>query len=66
MDLNEILKVASKGGASDIHIKSGLSPMPRVDGGLVPLKNCERVLPDELQKIAVSFCLLYTSPRPRD
>jgi len=55
MELNEILKVAIKGGASDIHLKSGLPPMFRVDGALVPLKNGERVLPDELQKIAFSI-----------
>src|SRR6056297_781662 len=55
MELNEILKVAIKGGASDIHLKSGLPPMFRVDGALVPLKNGERVLPDELQTIAFSM-----------
>ena len=52
MALNDILKVAIKGGASDIHLKSGLPPMFRVDGALVPLKNGERMLPDEIQKIA--------------
>jgi twitching motility protein PilT len=52
MELNEILKVAIKGGASDIHLKSGLPPMFRVDGGLVPLKNGERMMPDEIQKMA--------------
>ncbi len=55
MDLNEILKVAIKGGASDIHLKSGLPPMFRVDGALVPLKNGERLMPDELQSIAFSI-----------
>ena len=55
MELNEILKVAIKGGASDIHLKSGLPPMFRVDGALVPLKNGERILPGELQKIAFSI-----------
>jgi twitching motility protein PilT len=55
MELNEILKIAIKGGASDIHLKSGLPPMFRVDGALVPLKNGERVMPDELQKIAFSI-----------
>ena len=48
MELNEILKIALKGGASDIHLKSGLPPVFRVDGALVPLKNGERLLPDEL------------------
>ena len=47
MALNDILKVAVKGGASDIHLKSGLPPMFRVDGALVPLKNGERMMPDE-------------------
>ena len=34
LNLDEILKVALKGGASDIHVKSGLPPMFRVDGAL--------------------------------
>jgi twitching motility protein PilT len=53
--LNDILKVAIKGGASDIHLKSGLPPMFRVDGALVPLKNGERMMPDELQRIAADI-----------
>jgi len=55
LELNEILKVAIRGGASDIHLKSGLPPMFRVDGALVPLKNGERVLPDDLQAMALSI-----------
>jgi twitching motility protein PilT len=55
LELNEILKIAIKGGASDIHIKSGLPPMFRVDGALVPLKNGERLLPDDIEKIALSI-----------
>ncbi len=38
VELNDILKIALKGGASDIHLKPGLPPMFRVDGALVPLK----------------------------
>ena len=52
LELNEILKVALKGGASDIHMKSGLPPMFRLDGALVPLKNGERLMPDEIQRMA--------------
>ncbi|MBW2267593.1 MAG: type IV pilus twitching motility protein PilT [Deltaproteobacteria bacterium] len=52
MDLTEILKIALKGGASDIHLKSGLPPMFRLDGGLVPLKDGERLNSDEVQKMA--------------
>ena len=55
MDLNEILKIALKGGASDIHLKSGLPPMFRLDGALVPLKNGERMMPEEIQKMSVSI-----------
>jgi len=55
LELNEILKIALKGGASDIHLKSGLPPIFRVDGALVPLKNAERLLPEYLEKIATSI-----------
>ncbi|MBW2240467.1 MAG: type IV pilus twitching motility protein PilT [Deltaproteobacteria bacterium] len=55
MQLDDILKVALKGGASDIHLKSGLPPMFRVDGALVPLKNGERILPDDMQKLAAGI-----------
>ena len=55
LELNEILKVAIRGGASDIHLKSGLPPMFRVDGALVPLKNGERVQPEELQAMATAI-----------
>ncbi|MGI9590058.1 MAG: type IV pilus twitching motility protein PilT [Myxococcota bacterium] len=52
MELNDILKIALKGGASDIHLKSGLPPMFRVDGALVPLKNGERMQPEAITKMA--------------
>ena len=52
MELNEILKIALKGSASDIHLKPGLPAMFRVDGTLVPLKNGDRLAPDEVQKMA--------------
>ena len=55
LELNEILKIALKGGASDIHLKSGLPPIFRVDGALVPLKNAERLLPEYLEKIATGI-----------
>ncbi len=55
MELNDILKVALKGGASDIHLKTGLPPMFRVDGALVPLKNGERLSPEWLEKIATTI-----------
>jgi len=55
VELNDILKIALKGGASDIHLKPGLPPMFRVDGALVPLKNGERLVPEDLQKMAFAI-----------
>src|SRR5215207_8018715 len=52
MELNEILQVALRGGASDIHLKAGLPPMFRVDGTLVPLKDGQRIPPEEVARMA--------------
>jgi len=59
MELNEILKIAVKGGASDIHIKAGLPPMFRIDGSLVPYKNGARLMPEDIGKIASSIMNSY-------
>ncbi len=55
MELNDILTVAIKGGASDIHLKAGLPPMFRVDGSLVPLKDAKRLSPEDIGRMAVSI-----------
>ncbi len=52
MELNEILQIAQRGGASDIHLKAGLPPMFRVDGALVPLKDGKRLPPEEVARMA--------------
>jgi twitching motility protein PilT len=52
MELNEILTIALRGGASDIHLKAGLPPMFRVDGSLVPLKDGKRLPPEEVARMA--------------
>ncbi|MFN0062097.1 MAG: type IV pilus twitching motility protein PilT [Myxococcaceae bacterium] len=52
MELNDILQVALRGGASDIHLKAGLPPMFRVDGSLVPLKDGKRLVPEEVARMA--------------
>ena len=52
MELNEILQVALKAAASDIHLKAGLPPMFRVDGSLVPLKDARRLPPEEIARMA--------------
>ena len=55
MDLNGILKVALRAGASDIHIKSGLPPTFRLDGKLIPLKDAKRLTPDEVNRMALGI-----------
>ncbi len=55
MELKEILKVAVKGGASDIHLKMGLPPLFRVDGALVPLRDGERITLEEIKAMAFSM-----------
>jgi len=55
MELNEILQVALRGGASDIHLKAGLPPMFRVDGALVPLKDARRLPPEEIARMALGI-----------
>jgi twitching motility protein PilT len=55
VELNEILQVALRGGASDIHLKAGLPPMFRVDGSLVPLKDARRLPPEEIARMVFSI-----------
>lgn len=52
MELNDILKFATKAGASDIHIKAGLPPVFRIDGSLVPYKEAPRLSPDMVNQMA--------------
>jgi twitching motility protein PilT len=59
MELNEVLQVALRAGASDIHLKAGLPPMFRVDGALVPLKDARRLPPEEIARMAVGIMNEY-------
>lgn len=52
MELMEILAVAIKGGASDVHLKVGLPPLFRLDGVLIPLKDAPRLSPEDAIRIA--------------
>jgi len=54
-DLNKILQIAVKGGASDIHIKAGLPPIYRMDGALVPLGDAKRLSPEDIGSMASSI-----------
>ncbi|MEE8575575.1 MAG: type IV pili twitching motility protein PilT, partial [Thermodesulfobacteriota bacterium] len=53
--IDDILKKAVAEGASDVHIKAGLPPILRINGVLAPIKNYERISPDEALKMATSI-----------
>lgn len=55
MDLNEILTIAFKAKGSDIHIKTGLPPIVRIDGRLHPIPNAQRLSPDFVADTAQSM-----------
>ncbi|MBI3178815.1 MAG: Flp pilus assembly complex ATPase component TadA, partial [Deltaproteobacteria bacterium] len=55
MELNDILNVALRSGASDIHLKAGLPSMFRVNGALLPLKDGTRLAPEEVSRMAYSI-----------
>ncbi len=52
MELNEILTAAVNAHGSDIHLKSGLPPVVRIDGRLLPIPNTPRLTAEETQGIA--------------
>ena len=52
MELNEILAVAVKAKGSDIHIKTGLPPIVRIDGRLHPIPNAPRLAAEEVEGMA--------------
>jgi twitching motility protein PilT len=55
MELNEILTIAFKAKGSDIHIKTGLPPIVRIDGRLHPIPNAARLSPDFVADTANSM-----------
>ena len=55
MELNEILTIAVKARASDIHIKTGLPPVVRIDGKLRPIPNSHRLSSDVVMAMAHSM-----------
>jgi twitching motility protein PilT len=54
-ELNRVLKLAVKGGASDIHVKAGLPPIFRVDGSLLPLREAKRLSPETIGRMAAGI-----------
>ncbi|HKI51483.1 MAG TPA: type IV pili twitching motility protein PilT, partial [Geothermobacteraceae bacterium] len=55
MELNDILALALKAKASDIHLKAGLPPIYRIDGALRPLPKAPRISPEQTRQIAMDI-----------
>jgi twitching motility protein PilT len=55
MELNEILTIAVKARASDVHIKTGLPPVVRIDGKLRPIPNSHRLTSEIVLAMAYSM-----------
>jgi len=55
MELNDILAIAAKAKASDVHIKTGLPPVVRIDGRLRPIPNAPRLSPDQVRSMAFAI-----------
>jgi twitching motility protein PilT len=55
MDLIEILTIAVKARSSDIHIKTGLPPVVRIDGRLRPIPNAPRLSGETVGAMAESM-----------
>ena len=55
MQLNEILAIGVKARGSDIHIKTGLPPIVRIDGKLHPVPNAPRLTPDAVSSMAAAI-----------
>jgi twitching motility protein PilT len=63
MELNEILAVAARRGASDVHMKAGQPPMVRLNGTLLPFKDAPRLAPDQLARMAAGIMTPYQRER---
>ncbi len=55
LDLKKVLAFALREKASDIHFKSGLPPILRIDGRLLPLKGADRLRPEDVSRLGASL-----------
>jgi twitching motility protein PilT len=56
MHINDLLKIATEKGASDLHLKVGSHPVIRVNGKLSPLTSEKRLLQEDT--IAMAFSIM--------
>ncbi|HSP05593.1 MAG TPA: type IV pilus twitching motility protein PilT [Acidobacteriota bacterium] len=56
MHINDLLKIATEKGASDLHLKVGSHPVLRITGELVPLVDLKRLMQEDT--IAMAFSIM--------
>ena len=56
MHINDLLKIATERGASDLHLKVGSHPVIRVHGDLLPLSELKRLMQEDT--IAMAFSIM--------
>jgi twitching motility protein PilT len=56
MHINDLLKIATDRGASDLHLKVGSHPVIRVSGKLIPLTDQKRMMQEDT--IAMAFSIM--------
>jgi twitching motility protein PilT len=56
MHINDLLKLASEQGSSDLHLKVGSYPIIRVNGKLHPMSNLKRLMQEDT--IAMAFSIM--------
>ncbi len=56
MHINDLLKIATDRGASDLHLKVGSHPVVRIDGRLIPLVDQKRLMQEDT--IAMAFSIM--------
>ena len=54
MNVNDLLKIATEKGASDVHLKSGTFPMMRLHGALVPIRDDVRLGNEDAETLATA------------
>lgn len=55
MSIVELLKLAHRNKASDVHITVGVPPVFRINGKLVHIDNIDNLMPDDTKKIVIEL-----------
>ena len=63
MHINDLLKISTERGASDLHLKVGSHPVIRISGKLIPLTDQKRLMQEDT--IAMAFSVMSARQKQR-